>query len=162
MLSNFHQDREAAREAELIVLNTLSSLASGVATFEDVADNPLYYYKGDIIATDLKTGAEYYIEVKDDSRIADTQNILCEEENYLKEDGRFISGGMYNNFTNIYCVVSKTERKIYILDFKELQRIYRKYGEFKVIRHSQQDTYCYLLSLARAKQFGALITVINY
>lgn len=161
MLSNFHKDREAAREAEQIVFNTFNSLATGVK-FEDVADNPLYYYKGDIVATDLKTGKEYYIEVKDDSRIADTQRILCEEENYLKEDGRFIEGNMCNNFTDIYCIVSKAERKIYILDFKTLQRIYRKYGDFKIIYHAQQDTYCYLLQLCRAKQFGALIKVVEY
>ncbi len=160
MLKDFNNDRAAAREAELIVLDALNSLTTGII-FEDVADDPFYYYKGDIIATDA-SGKEYYIEVKDDSRIADTKKILCEEENYLKESDRYIDGNMRNHGTNVYCIVSKSERKIYVLDYNVLQSIYRKYGEYKIIYHAQQNTYCYLLELCRAKQFGALLATINY
>jgi hypothetical protein len=62
---------------------------------------------------------------------------------------------------DIYCIVSQPERKLYILDYKRLREIYKK-GEFKVIPHTQQTTYCYLLELCRAKQWGALINTINY
>ena len=60
---------------------------------------------------------------------------------------------------DIYTIVSESERKIYVLDFKELKRIYRR-GEFKQINHPAQITYCYLLPLGLAKK--AMIEVIDY
>lgn len=36
--------------------------------------------------------------------------------------------------SDYYAVVSMEEQKIYILDFKKLQSIYRK-GEYKIINH---------------------------
>lgn len=67
-------------------------------SYENVSDIPEYYRKGDIKATCLTTGLEYMIDVKDDSRIAETQNILCEEENYWKETGIYTNGFMYNDY----------------------------------------------------------------
>lgn len=71
-----------------------------------------------------------------------------------------IKGNMYCD-SDIFCVVSQQARKIYILDFKRLQEIYKK-GEYRVIEHPEQTTYCYLLPIHRAKQWGALITTIGY
>lgn len=101
----------------------LSSLYPNYS-WEDVSDIREYRYRGDIRATDKETGQQFYFEVKDDSRIAETANILCEEENYLKETDRYISGGMYAD-NDYYCVLSQKERKIYIFDFKILQQIYK-------------------------------------
>lgn len=158
MLSEFKKDLEAAKTAEQLVKDIFSSLTTGYS-FEDVSSQREYFYRGDIKATD-KDGKEIFIEVKDDGRIADTQRVLCEDENYIKESGQMLKGGMHNN-TDIYVVVSQPERKIYVIDFKVLQSNYRK-GEFKVIPHAQQDTYCYLLELCRVKQYGGLIAVLNY
>ena len=64
--------------------------------------------------------------------------------------------------TDVFCVVSAAEHKIYVLDFRTLQAIYKRYGSFTIIRHAEQDTYCYLLELCRIRQFGGLIAVVEY
>ena len=79
MLSNFKRDLAAARDAEILVLQLLMG-ATDDYDFFWVGDNREYFNKGDIKAIDKATGKESYIEVKDDSRIADTHNILCEEQ----------------------------------------------------------------------------------
>ena len=147
MLSNFNRDLEEGKEAEQIALEVLTNY-SDYWTLEDVAAVKECRYLGDIKAT-TPTGAVKYIEVKNDKRIAETQNILCEEENYIKDSNRFIKGNMSCK-GDYYAIVSQSERKIYILDYVKLREIYKK-GEFKVIPHAQQITYCYLLELCRAK-----------
>lgn len=156
---DFNNDREAAREAEILVRVTLDNLTNDYI-FEDVSDDPQYYYRGDIRAIG-RDGTNIYIEVKDDSRIAETRKILCEEEVYYKDSDWYGKGNMKSNY-DYYCVVSQSERKIYVLDFNRLKQIYRKFGEYKEINHSNQITYCYLLDLCRARQFGALINTIQY
>lgn len=158
MVFNFYTDLEKARVAENIVKDTFASLTTGYA-FENVADQKEYYYKGDIKAT-AADGREIFIEVKDDSRIAETHNVLCEYEVYYKDYGYFGKGNMQSSY-NIYCVVSQTERKIYVMDFPTLQQNYRK-GEHKVIKHYDQDTYCYLLPIGIIKRLGGLIAVVSY
>lgn len=154
----FTEDLQKAKSAEKLVRDTLSNLTSAFA-FEDVSDNPQYYYIGDIkiIGAD---GSEYYMEVKDDSRIADTGKVLCEDEVYFKTNDYYKLGNMHSNY-QYYCVVSKGERQLYIFDFSALKAIYKK-GEYKVINHPLQTTYAYLLELCRAAQWGALIKKIKY
>ena len=158
MLNDFKADLELGREAEYLVKEILSGLTADY-TFEAIGDQKEYYYKGDIRATGAD-GKEFYIEVKNDSCIAKSGNILCEEENYIKDSGRMIKGNMHCG-SDIYCIVSQAERKIYLLDFKRLQEIYQK-GEYKVINHQEQVTYCYLLPLHRAKQWGAWFKTITW
>ena len=158
MLTNFFTDLEKAKGAEQIALEVLSGYYGGWS-IEDVSNDKLCYYKGDLKAT-TTTGAIKYIEVKDDSRIADTKNILCEEFNYIKDADRMIKGNMFSA-GDLYAVVSQSERKIYLLDYAKLREIYTK-GQYKIINHAQQVTYCYLLELCRAKQWGALIDTISY
>jgi hypothetical protein len=105
-------------------------------------------------------GKEICIEVKDDSVIATSGRVLCEEEVYFKEQDYYQKGNMHCK-TDIYCIVSKEENLIYVLDFKILKQIYKK-GEYRIIHHSQQNTHCYLLDLHRVKQWGALIAKVNY
>ena len=146
MLKSFKEDLAAAKEAEQLVREYLAA-----ANYEvlDVSEDPQYYHKGDLQIT-LPTGEIKFVEVKDDSRIADTQNILCEEEVYYKETGRLVPGNMYSDY-DIYAVVSKTANKIYFFDFAKLKEIYKKYGMYKTINHSEQYSNCYLLELCRAK-----------
>jgi hypothetical protein len=68
---------------------------------------------------------------------------------------------MYSDY-DIYAVVSKKERRIYFFDFCKLKEIYKKYGTPKVIAHPAQESFVFLLEMCRAKQFGALITTVNY
>lgn len=157
MLSNFKTDLAAAKEAEQI---TKTALAAAGYKVQDVSNNPEYYHKGDLQII-LPTGELRYVEVKDDSRIGDTQNILCEEEVYYKESDRYVKGNMYSDY-DIYAVVSKKEKVIYFFDFSKLKEIYKRYGTYKRINHPEQYSECYLLELCRAIQFKALIKKINY
>lgn len=158
MLTEFNKDLEAARGAEYLVLQELSKRDKSIQ-FQWVGDQPEYYYKGDIIAT-AADGKQYFIEVKNDSRIADTYNVLCEDEVYYKKSGYFGKGGMYNT-TDIYCVVSEQQKKIYVIDFKVLQSNYRNY-EFKIIRHKDQDTYAYFMPIGKIRKYGGLLATIEY
>lgn len=157
MIKQFYTDLENAKAAEKLVRDTLASLAPGMK-FKWVGDQPEYFYKGDIIA--YGEDKMYFIEVKDDSRIADTGNVLCEERVFFREGNYYQKGFMYNDY-EIFCVVSQPERKMYFIDFKVLQQIYKK-GEYKEIHHPQQYSECYLLELCRIKQFGGLIKVLSY
>lgn len=159
MLNNFNTDLAAAKPAEKMVRNIFSSLTNEYR-FEDVSNQREFYYIGDLKATSLATGKEIFIEVKNDSRIADTHNVLCEEEVFYKEYGYFDKGNMYCN-SNIYCVVSEQEHKIYVIDFKVLKEIYKK-GEFRTIDHPQQTTYCYLLPIWLIKKYNGLLDIIDY
>lgn len=158
MLTNFWKDLEAAKPAERLVLNTLASLTTDY-TFTDVSDIKEYRYRGDILATDA-FGNQICIEVKDDSRIAETGNVLCEYQNYIKDGGYFIKGNMCSNY-DYYCIVSQQQRKIYVIDFSILKANYTK-GQHKIIYHYEQDTWCYLLPLAVLKKLGGVIAVLDY
>ena len=103
MIARFKADLEAAKKAEHIALEELSRYYDGWE-LEDVSNERSCFYLGDLKAT-TTTGAVYYIEVKDDSRIADTKHILCEEENYIKDTNSFVKGSMHNK-GDIYCIVS--------------------------------------------------------
>lgn len=159
MLNDFQKDLAAAKAAENTVRRVFSSLTNEYR-FEDVSNQREFYYKGDIKAISLSTGTEIYIEVKDDSRIAQTHNVLCEEEVFYKEYGYYGKGNMSCNY-DIYCVVSKSEHKIYVIDFKVLKSIYKR-GEFKHINHPQQETFCYLVPIGLVKKYNGLLDVIDY
>ena len=155
---NFDKDLEKGRRAEEIVRRAFSQLTSGYI-FENVGDQPFYFHKGDIKATD-KCGKEYMIEVKNDCRIGETKNVLCEEEVWYYSIDSSVKGFMYNDY-EYYCIVSEPEQKIYVIDFKVLFSIYRK-GEFKALNHYDQMSYAYLVPLGMIKKYGGLIAVIDY
>ena len=75
------------------------------------------------------------IEVKNDSVIHATGNVLCEEEVFYKEYGYYRDGFMYNDY-EIYCVVSEPSRKIYVMDFKVLKEHYKE-GRYKYFDYAQ-------------------------
>lgn len=158
MKEQFLKDLAAAKGAEETVLNTFSHLTDDYA-FEDVSNKCSCFHKGDIKCIDRTTGKEIYIEVKDDSRIADTRNVLCEEFVHYNS-GYDVDGFMYNDY-EIFAIVSKSERKIYVIDFKTLQKNYRK-GELKKIDHPHQYSITYLCGLHQIKAWNALITTIDY
>ena len=157
MMEQFFMDLEAAKPAERIVRERLAELMPDWA-FQDVSTRPECYYKGDIRAI-APDGSFKYIEVKCDSRIADTHNVLCEYGVYYKNTNSYKQGNMSSK-TDIYCVVSQSERTIYVINFKVLKEIYKK-GRHTIIHHDTQDTYCHLLPLDELEAVGAL-KVITY
>ena len=160
MVKNFEKDLAAAKEAEYLVEKYFRLLGSDTYEFRNVSEDLDYYYIGDLLAFDAD-GRRLGIEVKDDSRIAETGNVLCEERVYYIHGDYEGKGNMQSNY-DIYCIVSKSEKKIYIIDFKKLKKIYRTFGMLKEIPHPDQITYCYLLPLWVVKQQGAFIAEIDY
>ena len=158
MVIDFYKDLAQAREAEYLVLQELASRTKDY-TFFAIGDIPEYYHKGDIKAVGAD-GREIFIEVKNDSCIAKTDNVLCEEEVYYKKNYELKRGNMYSDY-EIYAVVSQGERKIYLIDFETLRKNYKK-GEYKVVKHYDQDTYCYLCGLWQIKRWGALLATLSY
>ena len=157
MVSNFKRDLEAARDAELLVMQLLAG-ATDKYSFEYVGDNREYFSKGDIKAIDKTTGKEIFIEVKDDSRIGDTGNVLCEEEvDYFDYT---VKGNIYNDF-DIYVVVSKKTREIFVILGEVLKAIYKQ-GTRRYIEHREQASDCYLLPLSKLKAAGGLLATISY
>lgn len=158
MLSNFFSDLRQAQSAEILVRDVFANLSSDY-TFTCVGDQREYWYKGDVKAT-APDGREIFIEVKNDSRIWETHNVLCEEEVYYCDGDYYGKGNMQSNY-DIYVVVSQHDKKIYVIDFKVLKAIYKK-GIYKTIAHAQQTTYCYLLALSQIKKHGGMIAELEY
>lgn len=157
MLFNFNRDLAIGLNGEQTVKEVLESLTDDY-TFT-ASDNQ---HKGDIIATHTVSGQKYYLEVKTDSRIADTGNILCEESVYYYNNGVVAEGFMYRDY-EYYCILSKSERKIYIIDFKVLHQNYIKNSiKHTVLRYADQESDCYFVQLATIAAAGGLIKVINY
>lgn len=159
MLDNFYRDLAIGRQGEDIVREVFSSLDSE-RIYEAVADNPLFYHTGDIKVTHKETGEVRYIEVKTDSVIHKTGNVLCEDEVYYKKHDYSVDGNMHSNY-DIYAVVCKEQREIYVIDFRVLKKNYRR-GSFKIIEHPQQISYVYLLNINEIKRLGGLIAVVKF
>lgn len=158
MVSNFWDDLRIARKAEDIVRDTFAALTNAY-TFIDVGSQKEYFHKGDIKAV-AADGREIMIEVKNDGRIADTHNLLCEESNYYYATGETIKGNFYSDY-QIYCVVSQAERKIYVMDFSKLKAHYKS-GRYKEVYHLEQISSFYLCPLEEVRQWGAMIAEIDY
>lgn len=157
MVRDFYDDLQRAKGAEEIVYNTFRNLTDDYA-FVNVSDDREYYHKGDILALG-ENDKKVFIEVKDDSRIGDTGNVLCEERVFYA-DGYHTKGNMYSEY-QIYCVVSRKEQKIYVIDFKVLRQIYKQ-GRFMEIHHYDQYNEVFLVPLWLIKQHNGLIATIGY
>lgn len=159
MCKQFLLDLARGHKAEDKVREVLASLTDEY-TFIDVADDREYFHKGDIKAVGAD-GKVIMIEVKDDSRIGDTGNILCEESVYYYETNTEHKGNFYSDY-EIYCVLNQPTQTMYIFDFKKLKEIYKQAGNYTVLRHAIQESEVYLLPIGSAKKAGALLHTIKY
>ena len=132
-MSQFRKDLKEARKTEQLVFELLCSLDKQYK-YKLVNESPEYYHKGDILAS-AADGTEIFIDVKCDSRIAETGRILCEEENYFYNTDTVEKGFMYSDYDYL-CIVSYENRTFYFIDFKKLKEIYQM-GEFKRIYHPE-------------------------
>lgn len=160
MMCDFWKDLKQARKVEQKALEVFQSLAKGYE-FIDVSDIEEYYHRGDIKAI-APDGKEYLLEIKGDTRINETGNVLCEEYTYWYDTGKYKQGNMYSDY-QYYCVVSEQARKIAVIDFKVLRAHYKDAHHRDItIRHKENDTYAYLFPLKEIKQLGGLIAIIDY
>ena len=158
-LPEFLESLKAAKPSEYLVAKEFAARNPDWIV-ENVGDIRKYFYKGDIKITNKNSGEVRFIEVKNDSRIAQTQRVLCEEYVSYKYTDEIEDGCMYCDY-DIYAIVSESERKIYYIDFKKLKQFY-KMGEYKEIPHRAQTTYCYLVDLQLVIKKGALMGITNY
>lgn len=156
MVKGFYDDLKKARKSEALVKHILEKVAPE-NTYTLTGDWFQNYGDIEVITPE---GEIHYVEVKDDSCIAKTRNILCEEEVYYGDSGKTLPGNMYSNY-EIYCVLSRAERKLYVIDFSVLRANYKR-GYYKEIPHPHQTTYAYMVELCKIKQWGGLIATLTY
>lgn len=156
----FNNDLEKGKRGEQVVLKTLVALGKNSGfEFQYVGDIPECRYLGDIKVT-TPDGAVKYIEVKNDSRIHETYNVLCEE--YVDyRDGRGEQKGNMFCSGDYFAVVSEPSQKIYIIDYKKLREIYKQ-GEYRVFDWGTQVTYGYLVGTHVLRHNNALLGIIEY
>ena len=160
MVSNFYSDMKKAKVGEHIVLDVLGHCdSSNRYEFKDVSEDRRYFYKGDIEALDTCSGEKIYLDVKMDSRIAETGNILCEEEIYFEDTG-YKPGNMSSDYDYL-AIISTQAKRIYIIDFKLLKEHYKE-GKDYVKNHGEQTTYGKLFPLKLAQHYGMIQAVIDY
>lgn len=160
MVSNFYGDLAKAKKGEAITLDVLKHTTKDYI-FDDVSDDKKYYYKGDIKATDDSWGLdEYYVDVKMDSCIARTNNILCEYKVYFKENGYYSKGNMQSDYDYL-AIISVDAQKIYIIDFAKLKKHYKE-GKPYSKDHGEQITYGTLFPLSKAWKYNMVEAVIDY
>lgn len=159
MSFDFWSDLAAAKKVEQKALECFSRLTDQY-TFIDVSDDRSYYHKGDIkaIAAD---GREIMLEVKGDTRIADTHNVLCEEANYWFDRGGYTKGNMYSDY-QYYCIVSQEAGQIIVIDFAVLRANYKNSNHrYITISHKDNDSYCYLFPLKELKELGGIVAIVD-
>lgn len=154
MLKNFKADLAIGQSGEQLVKEVLESMTDKY-TFAASDDQ----HKGDLIASDA-SGNRIYLEIKTDSRIGDTHNILCEEEVFYYDTWSKKKGFMYSDY-EVFCILSRSERKIYIIDFKILKANYKN-GWCKELRYTDQESKCYFIKLEEIAAKGGLLYTINY
>lgn len=159
MISNFYSDLAFGKGAEQIALDVLSSSFDNYS-FYDISNDKTYYHTGDLLVINNQNGARRTIEVKNDTRIGETNNVLCEYAVWYEDQQQFKEGDMARN-GDIYCVVDQQSRRIHLIDFPLLRQHFTE-GKHKIIKHPQQTTYCYLCPLSLIEQWGALIVTIDY
>ena len=158
MLKKFSGDLRRAKVGERIVMQVLQSVYGNDYDFNDVSDNKEYWHKGDIEI--VRDGKTKYLDVKMDSRIAQTGNILCEDEVYFVESDSYQPGCIHSDYDYL-AIISVEAKRIWIVDNHELQQHYKEGREF-ACRHEEQTTYGYLFPLYRAKTYGMIKAIIDY
>lgn len=162
MVKGFYNDLRRAKEAEKIAYEVFNRLTLNLL-FEDVSDERQYYHKGDLKIWDIFNPSKecLFMDVKDDSVIHRTKNLFAEESVFYKENNSLQNGFMKNSTYDYIAYMSKSEKKIYLLDFKKWQECY-KMGIYKEMFHKYQNSYGYLMKLNQAIELGVVLATINY
>ena len=164
-VSNFSVDVQRAHKdekfiCELFNLNTLDY------SFTWVGEEKEHWHDGDIEISDGTN--TWYADVKSDDTCCRTGNILAEHRVKWRSTG-WIDGFMQKCHYDYVFYLSKTDHKIYIIDFAKWQNVYmRKYKKHIIIPHNDKNGYWlqstdgYLMSIKDAKKFGVIVMEIDY
>lgn len=114
------QDVNEHKDAEQITLQVLNNLNNGYI-YEDVTKDESCYSKGDIKM--IKDDTIKYIDVKDDARINETNNIFVEAGGWSKIYNCHKKGWIDSKYDYV-AIVDQQSAMIWIIDFKQLQKVY--------------------------------------
>lgn len=156
-VSDFKADLQTGKDGERIALEVLCNITENYA-FQDVSDVKEMYHKGDIIA--YKDDESYYLDVKNDSKIHATCNILCEDKIFYRRNKEMKEGFMASEYDYLV-IVSQPEKKIYIINFDKLKKHYKE-GRRQEMHYSWQYSICYLYPLEEAYKHNMVEAVIEY
>ena len=164
MSSKFYEDLKKAKVGEEIVLDVLKN-ATNEWIFTNVSEDEEYYYKGDIEAWNIDVGC-LYIDVKMDSRIAQTGNVLCEKKVYSYKDKKYHKGNLDSDYDDL-AIISVEAKKIWIIDFNVLKKHYKEGRAYSKDHYDNngnlsQKTIGTLCSLKQIKKWGGLLYEIEY
>ena len=164
MASNFKRDLKNAKVGESTVRNVLAN-STWDWDFKDVSDDASCYYKGDIEAYNVDAGY-VFLDVKMDSRIADTGNVLCEEKVYSYVSNQYYKGNMDSDY-DVLAIISVDIRKIWLIDFKVLKAHYKEGRAYNKVHcddygYAAQKTIGTLCSLDKIEKWGGLLYIIDY
>lgn len=162
MVKGFYEDLAKAKKGEAIVLEVLSNATTDY-DFNDVSNDQQYFHRGDIECYDNFWFVHYYIDVKDDSCVSYTGNILAEHRVWYRSSG-WKEGFMQSANYDYVAYLSQPDNKIYMLDFEAWKKNYRKHFKKHInIPHGgEQTTDGYLMSLKEARELGIIIAEIDY
>lgn len=162
MVKGFYSDLAKAKKGEDIVRQVLQGCQDKYS-ITDVSEIKEMWHRGDIEIHDVEENISYYLDVKDDSRIAQTGNLLAEHRVYYVKDNKWTEGFMQRATYDYVGYLSQQNKIIYILDFKLWQKYYLSKSEKHIhIPHGYQTTDGYLMSLDKARKLGIVIAEIKY
>ena len=164
-VSNFSVDVQIAHKDEQFIC-ALFNLSTLDYSFTWVGEDVEHWHDGDIEISDGTN--TWYADVKSDDTCCRTGNILAEHRVKWRSTG-WTDGFMQKCNYDYVFYLSKTDKKIYIIDFAKWQSVYmRKYKKHIIIPHNDkngcwlQSTDAYLMSIKDAKKFGVIINTLSY
>lgn len=152
--TNIKENAEIAREAEEIVIDLLGELITD-RQFFSVHDDEECWHLGDIIDTKGK-----YYDAKDDGRIHKTGNVFAEDRKFWN-DGTQTDGWMRNGQYDYLCILDRVKKKIYVLDFNKLKKVYRG-GRYITTNMGDNVTAGFCYPLSKCRKNGILLYETSY
>ena len=161
---SFKDDLKKAKVGEATVLDVLKNCTVDW-NFTNVAEDEQCYYLGDIEAWNIDKGV-IYLDVKMDSCIADTGNVLCEAKVYCYNNNKYYKGNMQSDYDAL-AIISTAAQRIWIIDFAVLKAHYkegRTYSKEHKDKNGKlsQKTIGTLCSLKQIQRWGGLLYIIDY
>ena len=159
-VDGFIQDYEFGKIGEQITAKIFNLMGGKTYSFTMVGHLYEYRHIGDIICRNKLTNKETIIEVKNDTRIGTTGNVLCEIDNYYFDSGEHRKGNIYNP-SDIYVVVSRDTHTLFVFNQEKLRQIMTRCRLIN-IPHQDQITTGFLVPVELAQEEGALITTVDF
>lgn len=149
---NIKENAEMAKKSEDIVIELMTQLKPGTE-FKSLHDDTAMWHYGDILGTDGK-----YYDAKDDGLIYRTGNVFAEDV-IQWDTGEVTNGWMRNSKYNYVCVLDLIECNMWVLDFKELKRIYRDSGNVRRPSYHKDKSvsYGYCVPLWKCRENNVIV-----